>query len=172
MKKILFILLGLAAMTLFACKNSTSSSYESSSSSSDSSSSTKPSGNQGLTNEKVETAVNSLVSDWRLSGKIQVRGIQEVPQQNAAIADLQFDNFEFGVSGTDELLRAKDFKPPKKSGQLIPSPEEMFPPKKITYSKQGKATLTKYNDGRWVLKQVNWHDGIACCGVKGNVEIR
>lgn len=127
---------------------------------------------QELTDAKVEAAAIDLLRDWRLGGSVSVRGIQELPQQNSAVADLQFNAFEFGVNGTDQLLKAKDFKPPKRSGQLIPSYEEMFPPKKITYSKQGKATLTKYNDGRWVLKQVNWHDGIACCGVKGNVEIR
>ncbi|MBX3296374.1 MAG: hypothetical protein KF762_11755 [Acidobacteria bacterium] len=128
--------------------------------------------NQGLTNSKVETAVADLLSDWRIGGSVSVRGIQEIPQHNAAVADLQFNNFEFAVTGMDELIRARDLKPPQKSGKLIPSPDEMFPQKKITYSKLGKATLTKYNDGRWVLKSVNWHDGLACCGVKGNVEIR
>lgn len=126
---------------------------------------------RGLANSKVEAAVNDLLSDWRMGGSVSVRGIQEIPQQNAAIADLQFNAFEFAVNGTDELLRVKDYKPPKKSGQLVPSYEEMFPPKKIKYSRQGKAMLTKYNDGRWVLKSVNWHDGIACCGVTGNIEI-
>lgn len=128
--------------------------------------------NQGLTNAKVETAVANLLSDWRMGGNVSVRGIQENSQTNSAVADLQFNAFEFGVNGTDQLLKVKDFKLPKKSGKMIPSYEEMFPPKKITYSKQGKAALTKYNDGRWVLKSVNWHDGIACCGVKGNLEIR
>lgn len=127
---------------------------------------------RGITNSKVETAIADLLSDWQMGGSVSVRGIQENSQTNSAVADLQFNAFEFGVNGTDQLLKAKDFKPPKKSGQAIPPYEEMFPPKKITYSKQGKAMLTKYNDGRWVLKSVNWHDGIACCGVKGNVEVR
>lgn len=142
------------------------------SSDSSGSSTTTSTQRQGLTNSKVETAVADLLSDWRMGGSVSVTGIREIPQQNSAIADLQFNSFEFAVNGTDQMLKAKDFKPPKKSGEMIPSYEEMFPPKKITYSKQGKASLTKYNDGRWVLKSVNWHDGIACCGVKGNVEIR
>ncbi len=127
---------------------------------------------RGLSNSKVETAIADLLSDWRMGGGVSVRGIQENSQTNTAVADLQFNAFEFGVNGIDQLLKVKDFRPPKKSGQAIPPYEEMFPSKKITYSKQGKAMLTMYNDGRWVLKSVNWHDGIACCGVKGNVEIR
>lgn len=176
MKRSITLFLMLSTFVLLSgCRNSSDSGYQSSSSSGSSSSSTgstTSTSNQGLTNAKVETAVSDLLSDWRVGGSVSVRGIQEIPQQNAAVADLQFNAFEFGVNGTDQLLKAKDFKPPRKSGQAIPSYEEMFPPKKITYSKQGKATLTKYNDGRWVLKSVNWHDGIACCGVRGDVEIR
>ncbi len=126
----------------------------------------------GPTNSQVEAAVMRLLDAWRFDGSITVLGIREIPQQNSAVADLKFNAFQFAVNGTDQLIKAKDFKPPKKSGQIIPSYEEMFPPKKITYSKQGRATLTKYNDGRWILKQVNWHDGIACCGITGNIEIR
>lgn len=160
---ILFSLVSVLA-ALPACRSEVSIPGSSTTSSSTSS--------QGLTNAKVEKAVADILTDWRIGGTVSVRGIQEIPQQNSAIADLQFNAFEFAVNGTDQMIRAKDFKPPKKSGDVIPSYEEMFPPKKITYSKQGKATLTKYNDGRWVLKQVNWHDGIACCGVTGNLEIR
>lgn len=128
--------------------------------------------NQGLTNSKVEAAVADLLSDWRMGGSVSVKGIQEIPQQNAALADLQFNNFEYGVTFEGGLLRKKDFKPRKPSGDAIPHPDEMFPQRKVSWSRDGRATLSKYNDGRWVLKQVNWNDGIACCGVKGNVDIR
>lgn len=166
------LLLLLTAGILTACNSTGNESLSSNHSSSSSDSAKQTLRNENLTKTQVETAIATLLSEWRIGGSISVRGIQEIPQQNAAIADLQFNNFEFAVTGTDELIRARDFKPPKKSGQSIPSYEEMFSQKKITYSKQGKAILTKYNDGLWVLKQVNWHDGIACCGVKGNVEIR
>ena len=125
--------------------------------------------NRGLINSQVESAVSELLSGYRLSGSVSVRGIQELPQQNSAVADLQFNNFEYAVTFEGGLLRAKDFKPKKPSGAAIPSPDEMFPPRKISYSKDGKATLTKYTDGRWVLKQVNWGFDT---GVKGSVEIR
>lgn len=104
-----------------------------------------------------------------MGGSVSVTGIQEIPQQNAAVADLRFNGFEYGVTFEGQLLRTKDFKPPKKSGQAIPPPEEMFPPRKVIYSKDGKATLAKYNDGRWVLRQVHWGFDT---GVKGNVEIK
>jgi hypothetical protein len=155
-----------------ACRQSPDSGYQppsSSSSSSSSTGSTSSTSNQGLTNAKVETAVADLLSDWRMGGSVSVKGIQEIPQQNSAIADLQFNNFEYGATFEGGLLRKKDFKPRKPSGDAIPHPDEMFPQRKISYSKDGKATLSKYNDGRWVLKAVNWGFDT---GVKGNLEIR
>lgn len=167
---ILFLLL--TTGIFIACNSTKNDSQPSSPTNSSSDSAKETSKSENLTKTQVEPAITTLLSNWRIGGSISVKGIQEVPKQNMAIADLQFNNFEFAVTGNDELLRAKDFKPPKKSNQLIPPPEEMFPQKKITYSKQGKAILTKYNDGRWMLKEVNWQDRVACCGVKGNVEIR
>lgn len=154
-----------------SCRQSTDTGYQSSSPSSSSPSSSAPAStsNQGLTNSKVETAVADLLSDWRMGGSVSVKGIQEIPQQNSAVADLQFNNFEYGVTFEGGLLRKKDFKPRKPSGDAIPHPDEMFPQRKVSYSKDGKATLSKYNDGRWVLKTVNWGFD---SGIKGNVEIR
>lgn len=165
----------LLAIVLSSCKRASDTGYQPSgpgSTSSSSSTTSSSSSNQGLTNAKVETAVADLLSDWRMGGSVSVRGIQENSQTNSAVADLQFNNFEFGVTHLGELLRSKDFKPRKPSGSGLPHPDELFPQRKVSYSKSGRATLAKYNDGRWVLKQVNWHDGIACCGVTGNVEIR
>lgn len=125
--------------------------------------------NRALTNSQVETAVSEMLSGYRLSGSVRVSGIQEIPQNNSAVADLQFESFEYPVSFEGGLLKAKDFKVRKPSGAAIPPPEEMFPPKKVVYSKDGRAILSKYTDGRWVLKSVNWGFDT---GVKGNVEIR
>lgn len=161
-----------AVTQLSGCNKSQNGSYAPSNPSSrSSSSSSTPSStpNQGLTNSKVETAVADLLSDWRMGGSVSVRGIQEIPQQNSAVADLQFNSFEYGVTFEGGLLRKKDFKPRKPSGDAIPHPDEMFPQRKVTYSKDGKATFSKYNDGRWVLKEVNWGFD---SGIKGNVEIR
>lgn len=125
--------------------------------------------NRVLTNSQVETAVSEMLSGYRLSGSVRVKGIQELPQQNSAVADLQFEQFEYPVSFEGGLLRAKDFKVPKPSGAAIPPPGEMFPPRKVSYSKDGRATLSKYTDGRWVLKSVSWGFDTS---VKGTVEIR
>jgi hypothetical protein len=169
--KVFFVLVMVSFLCICTCAKSPAGSYPSSAPSSSSSSSSSPvsTANQGLTNAKVETAVGDLLSDWRMGGTVSVKGIQEIPQQNAAIADLQFNNFEYGVSFEGGLLRKKDFKPRKPSGDAIPHPDEMFPQRKVSYSKDGKATLSKYNDGRWVLKAVNWGFDT---GVKGSVEIR
>ena len=110
-----------------------------------------------------------MLSDWHLGGSVSVRGIQEIPQQNSAIADLQFNDFQYGTTFEGGLLKAKDFKPRPKSNDPIPHPDEMFPQRKVTYSKDGKAILSRYNDGRWVLKEVRWGFD---SGVKGTVEIR
>lgn len=124
-----------------------------------------------LTNEKVETAANSLLSEFRLSGSVRVRGIQELPTQNAAIADLEFQQFEYAVTMEGKILKARDFNPKSQptDGSRLPTEEEMFPPRRVVYSKEGKATLARYTDGRWVLKEIRWGFDT---GVKGNVEIR
>ncbi len=124
---------------------------------------------RALTSSQVEAAVAEMVSGYRLSGSVRVKGVREIPQENSAIADLQFESFEYPVSFEGGLLRVKDFKPPKPSGSAIPPPEEMFPPRKVTYSKDGRAVLSKYTDGRWVLKSVGWGFDTS---VKGSVEIR
>ena len=165
-----YFILSLTLFMLASCKSSTdSSNYQPSSSSGSSASSSKSSSvNDGLTNSKVETAVADMLSNYRLGGSVSVEGIQEIPQQNSAIADLQFSNFQYGTTFEGGLLKAKDFKPKPKSGDLIPSPDEMFPQRAITYSKDGKAILSRYNDGRWILKEVRWGFDT---GVKGTVEI-
>lgn len=123
---------------------------------------------QKLTNSKVETAVGNLLADYRLGGSVSVRGIQEQPAQNSAIADLQFNDFQYGITFEGGLVRSKDFNPKSDSGKLIPDPDEMFPQRKTTYSKDGKAILSRYNDGHWVLKEVRWAFDT---GVKGSVDI-
>ncbi len=110
-----------------------------------------------------------MLNDWKMGGSVSVRGIQENSQTNSAVADLQFSDFEYGVTFEGQLLKKSQFKVPAKSGNPIQPPEEMFPPRKVKYSKDGKATLSRYNDGRWVLKAINWGFDT---GVKGTVEIR
>ena len=170
MKRIIIAAILTSIWLSFACKKQESNSElnKSSSDSTVTQNQPTPAKAESLTNAKVEKAIAELLKDWRMGGSVRVKGIREIPEQNAAVADLQFQQFEYGVTNEDQLIRAKDFKMPAKSGKLIPPPEEMFPPRKISYSKEGKATLTRYNDGRWVLNSVHWGFDT---GVKGSVEI-
>lgn len=126
---------------------------------------------ESLTTAKVETAIESLLDEFRFSGSVRVSGIQEQPAQNTAIADLQFDVFEYATSFEGNLLKKKNFnpKPLPQDKTRLPSPEEMFPPKRTIYSKDGRAILARYTDGRWILKEVRWDFDK---GVKGSVEVR
>lgn len=129
-----------------------------------------------LTNAKVESAVRNLLSDFRFGGSVSVNGVQELPQQNSAVADLRFDNFEYPVTNEGRLLETRDFHPqsiPKnhKPTDPLPTMEQMFPPRKVSYSGGGRAMLTRYNDGRWVLKEVRWGQSFDSLGVTGTVMV-
>ena len=126
-----------------------------------------------LTNAKVERAVSQLTSNLRVAGAISVEGIQELPQENAARADLRFRNFQYksDMAGT-----------PLPSNRQAPEKPQINDPKFYdkmyrygtqqvhtkTYSGQGFAVLKHYNDDRWVLKEVRWQFN----GWVGDVDIR
>lgn len=126
---------------------------------------------EGLTNSKVETAVNQLLGEFRLGGSVSVAGIRLLPQQNATVADLQFNRFEYATSFEGKILKAKNFTPKRKPNDQtrLPTTDEMFPSRKAAYSKDGTAVLAHYADGRWVLKEIHWGGDT---GVKGSVVIR
>lgn len=132
--------------------------------------------NGKLTNARVESAVTRLISDYRLGGSVNVDGIQELPKENSAIADLRFNGFEYPVTNEGRLIKARDFKPKsiparRNPGDPLPSMEQMFPPRKLTYSGSGRGILTRYNDGRWVLKEVRWGRSLDTLGVTGTIAI-
>ena len=113
-----------------------------------------------LTNARVESAVTRLIGSYRLGGSVSVIGIQELPQENSAIADLRFNSFEYPITNEGRLIRANDFKPKsmparRNPGDPLPSMEQMFPPRKLSYSGGGRGILTHYSDGRWVLKRLD-----------------
>jgi hypothetical protein len=133
--------------------------------------SASPVSRAGLTTSNVERAILSMLDDYRIGGGIRVEGIQEQNAQNAAVADLRFEAFEYPTTFEGNLIPKKNFKPkamPRDKSRL-PSPEEMFPPRKAVYSKDGKAILARYTDGRWVLKEVRWGFDKS---VRGSVELR
>jgi hypothetical protein len=117
-----------------------------------------------------------MISDYRFGGSVNVEGIQELPQQNSAIADLRFNGFEYPVTNEGRLIKTKEFKPKampqrRNPGDPLPSMEQMFPPRKVSYSGSGRGILTRYNDGRWVLKEVTWGQSVNSLGVTGTISI-
>lgn len=114
-----------------------------------------------LTNESVETAINKLTNNLRIGGGLTVVGIQELPQENAARADIRFNGFQYKSDMAGTPL-SKDKSTPKKPDVNSPNfYDEMYKygtqqVQTRNYSGQGFAVLKHYNDGRWVLKEVHW----------------
>ena len=108
-----------------------------------------------LTTASVQAAVNEAVAWTQTAGSIAVVGIRELPGQNAATADLQFNNFQYNA----------DFmKVPKPKNERTPSgnPAVVYIPPSATrnvvnYSGQGVASMTHYTDGRWVLTRIDFN---------------
>lgn len=129
--------------------------------------------NAVLTTEKVQRAVDAM-ADWtRKGGAIRVGGVQELPQQNQARADLQFDDFLYNATDLGTPV-SKDKAPPPKPDRNSPNfwadlSKSATQQVRVTrYAGNGVAVLKHYNDGRWVLTQVQF----GMHAVNGNIEIR
>jgi len=126
-----------------------------------------------LTNEKVQRAVDKALDWTKVGGKAEVLGIQENPQQNSAVVDIRFDNFQFNADQSSTPV-AKDKKsPPKPSVGSSNFSDELY--KAVTqmvhverYSGKGVGKLKHYNDGRWVLTEINFN----FINVNANLEIQ
>lgn len=123
-----------------------------------------------LTNANVEEAIRNLLSNLTQGGSVNVQGVQELPQENAAVADLVFDQFKYAADQFGTPVAASKYKPKPLPRNRIPTPEEMFQPRLRTYSGTGRAVLKHYNNNQWTLKQVNW--GGMGVGWQGNVVVR
>jgi len=130
--------------------------------SSNSSTSVSTANTSKLTNEKVQRAVDKALDWTKVGGRAEVLGIQEIPQQNAAMVDIRFDNFQHNADQSGTPI-AKDKKSPTAPGVRSPNfSDEMY--KAVTqmvhvesYSGKGVGTLKYYNDGRWVLTEINFN---------------
>lgn len=125
------------------------------------------------TKSNVESAVTTMLNPYKLGGSFSVEGVQELPQQNAATADLKFDQFRFAVTNDGRIIEASKYKTPPDLSKRnptapLPSMEEMFPPRERSYSGRGTATIKRYNDGRLVVESISWGE----YGLRGNVEIK
>ena len=114
-----------------------------------------------LTRAKVERAVNRLTSNLRVDGAINVEGIQELPQENSARADLRFTNFRYkaDMAGTPLSSNRQAPEKPQINDPNFYDKMYRYGTQQVytkTYSGQGFAVLKHYNDGRWVLKEVRW----------------
>jgi hypothetical protein len=126
-----------------------------------------------LTNAKVERAVNQLTSNLRVAGAISVEGIQELPQENSARADLRFTNFQYksDMAGTPLPNNRQAPEKPQINDPNFYDKMYRYGTQQVhtkTYAGQGFAVLKHYNDGRWVLKEVRWQFN----GWVGDVDIR
>ena len=76
-------------------------------------------------------------------GSVTVNGVQDAPQQNAAVAQIILSNFQYSTTMGER-----------------------------TYSGAGTATFVHYNDGRWVLNRVDF-GGIGGAWITNiNMEVR
>jgi hypothetical protein len=133
---------------------------------------TQPNTNS-LTNAKVEQAVNQLTSNLRVNGAISVEGIQELPQENAARADLRFANFQYrsDMAGTPVSSDKRAPEKPEVNDPNFYDKMYKYGTQQVqtrNFSGQGFAVLKHYSDGRWVLKEVHWEFN----GWTGNVDIK
>lgn len=85
-----------------------------------------------LTDAKAQRAVQR----WMSGGTVSVQGIQEVPQENSAVARLNFTNLSYKLH--DPILGGNNNK---------------------IYSGVGNGIFAHYNDGRWVLIKITIGQG-------------
>lgn len=123
----------------------------------------------GLTDSNVQRAVRNLMSDFTKGGDINVEGVQELPNQNAATADLRFVNWVCTTVNGGGLSKQK---PPPLTHDQFGMPSTAFGPKLVTYNVRGLAVLKHYNDGRWVLKEVHMGSGFDTVTITGTAEVR
>lgn len=96
-------------------------------------------GDEHLSQSRAQSAIDEWLQRRGASGTVEVLGIKEVPQENAANADLKMKSFTWSVE----------------SPGIVPGLGALDNPKRVT-SDPGVAIFTHYNDGRWVLTKVAW----------------
>ena len=125
-----------------------------------------------LSNERVQLAVDKVLAWTQKGGRAIVLGVQELPQESAARADIRFDGFQYNSDQAGTPI-SKNKKPPKKPDVKSPNfYDEMFKygtqqTKTSTFSGSGVAILKHYNDGRWVLTGITFNFNT----INANVEV-
>ncbi len=139
-----------------------------------SSSNSSPSTNNSpLSVDKVQRAVDKALDWTRKGGGATVSGIQELPQENAARADIRFDGFQYNADGAGTPV-SKDKQGPPKPAINDPAYYRKMAEYGLgqtqvkMYSGTGIGILKHYNDGRWMLTEVHFDFE----GVRANIEIQ
>lgn len=138
-----------------------------------SSTSARSSGNSPLSLDKVQRAVDKALDWTRKGGGATVLGIQELPQENAAKADIRFDGFQYNANGAGTPV-SRDRKGPPEPSMNDPDYYRKMAEYGLgqmqvkQYSGNGVGILKHYNDGRWVLTEVHFDFE----GVKADIEIQ
>jgi hypothetical protein len=111
--------------------------------------------------EQVQRAVDKALDWTRRGGRATVLGIQELPQENAARADIRFDDFQYNAN-TQGSPVSKDKKAPPEPSVNDPNFYEKMLKHGLEqtqvkrFSGQGVGILKHYNDGRWVLTEIHF----------------
>ncbi len=126
-----------------------------------------------LTTQGVQRAVDQALDWTKKSGKVEVVGIQELPQENAARADIRFDGFQYNadmagtpISKSQEAPRKPDMNSPNYWDEVYKYGTQQT--RVGNYSGQGVGILKHYSDGRWMLTGVQFN----LVEVNANVEIQ
>jgi hypothetical protein len=122
-----------------------------------------------LTNDGVEQAVRDFMSGFTKGGEIEVDGVRELPNENAATADLRFVNWVCTTTAEGGLSKQS---PPPVTRDQFGMPSTVFGPRLRTYNVRGQAVLKHYTNGRWVLTEVRVGSGFNTVTVSGSVVVR
>lgn len=122
-----------------------------------------------LTDDGVERAVRDFMSGFTKGGEIEVDGVRELPNENAATADLRFVNWVCTTTAEGGLSKQS---PPPVTRDQFGMPSTVFGPRLRTYNVRGQAVLKHYTDGRWMLTEVRVGSGFNTVTVSGSVVVR
>lgn len=124
-----------------------------------------------LTNANVQSAVDQALSWTRKGGVARVMGVQELAQQNEARADIRFDGFQYNANNYNIPMQRDEVTPPEPSVNSPTFYQDManIPARQrhvAQYSGQGVGLLKHYNDGRWVLTEVQFNFVQVNCNIQ------
>lgn len=109
----------------------------------------------------VQTAVDKVLDWTKKGGSATVSGIQDLPQENAARVDIQFNNFQYNADSVGNPISKNQASPTKPDVNSSDFYDQVYKygtqqTDVKNYSGQGVGVLRHYNDGRWMLTEVSF----------------